>query len=94
MAVLPTVSIIPGAGLIPADKFVTIKWIVTEHQQSIYVDGHLRFMDVADYSAIDKPVSVFPALHSTVTVKSLTVKRLPEAAVQEIETRDTVLTTE
>ena len=74
-----------GAGLIPADKFVTIKWIVTDHQQSIYVDDHLRFMDVADYSDIDKPVSVFPTLHSTVTVKSLTVKKLPEAAVQEIE---------
>lgn len=84
----------PGAGLIPADKFVTIKWIVTGHQQSIYVDGHLRFMDVADYSDIDKPVSIFPALHSTVTVKSLTVKRLPESAVQEIETRDTASTAE
>jgi hypothetical protein len=83
-----------GAGLIPADKFVTVKWIVTDHQQSIYVDGHLKFLDVADYSDINRPVSVFPALHSTVTVKSLTVKRLPETAVQEIETRDTAATTE
>jgi hypothetical protein len=78
----------PGAGLIPADKFVSIKWIVTDHQQSIYVDGRLRFKDAGDYSSINNPVSIFPAAHSTVTVKSLTVKNLPEAAVQEIETRD------
>ena len=52
-------------------------------------------MDIADSSAIDKPVSVFPALHSTVTVKSLTVRRLPEAGRRrKIETRDTALTTE
>jgi hypothetical protein len=78
----------PGAGLIPTDKFVTIKWIVTDHQQSVYVDGHLRFMDVADYSDVDRPVSVFPAVHSRVTVKSLTVKTLPEEAVNEIETQE------
>ena len=28
-----------GAGLIPTDKYVTLKWIVTSQQQSIYVDG-------------------------------------------------------
>ncbi len=85
---------IRGAGLIPTDKFVTVKWIVTDHQQSIYVDGHLRFMDVADYSDVEKPVCVFPAVHSTVTVKSLTIKRLPEAAAQEIENRDAASKTE
>jgi hypothetical protein len=83
----------PRAGLIPTDKFVTVKWTVTDHQQSIYVDGHLRFMDVADYSDVEKPVSVFPAAHSTVTVKSLTVKRLPETAVQEIEAGDIISST-
>jgi hypothetical protein len=78
-----------GAGLIPADKFVTVKWIVTDHQQSIYVDGHLRFMDVGDYSDVDKPVCVFPAVHSRVTVKSLTVRKLSQEAAQEVETRST-----
>jgi hypothetical protein len=43
---------------------------------------------------VDKPVCVFPAGHSTVTVKSLTVKRLPEAAAQEIENRDATAKTD
>ena len=64
------------AGYLLPDKFVTIKWKVTPTQQAIYVDGQLRFIHIGDYSQIDKYVSVFPANGSTVTVKSMTVKRI------------------
>ena len=65
-----------GAGYIPPDKYVTIRWKVTPTEQFIYVDGQLRFMHQGDYSQIDRYVSVFPANGSTVTVKSVTVKRI------------------
>lgn len=68
-----------GAGHIPAKKFVTIKWIVTPSHQSIYVDGELRFEHDGDYSQINRCVTVFPANGSTVTVKSVDVKPLPDA---------------
>lgn len=65
-----------GAGLIPADKYVTIRWVVTPKRQSIFVDGQLRFEHTGDYSKIEKPVSVFPS-GSQVTVKTIKVKQLP-----------------
>ena len=65
-----------GAGYIPPDKFVTIRWKVTPTEQAIYVDGQLRFLHSGDYSQINNYVSVFPANGSVVTVKSVTVKRL------------------
>jgi hypothetical protein len=66
-----------GAGLIPTNKYVTIRWIVTAKQQTILVDGQLRYEHAGDYSKIDKPVSVFPAEGSEVTVKTIKVKPLP-----------------
>jgi hypothetical protein len=66
-----------GAGAIPAGRYVTVTWTVLPDKQTISVDGQLRFEDAGDYSGIDRPVSVFPAEGSTVTVKSLTVKQLP-----------------
>ena len=66
----------PGAGEIPVDKYVVIRWEVTPMHQAIYVDGELRFEHCGDYSGIDNPVSVFPAEGSTVTVKSITVTQL------------------
>lgn len=69
----------PGAGQIPVNRFVTIKWVVTRSEQKIYVDGALRYDVAGDYSEIDKPVSVFPAVQSIVTVKSVKVRRLPES---------------
>ncbi|HUB88028.1 MAG TPA: hypothetical protein VMB22_09070 [Verrucomicrobiae bacterium] len=69
----------PGAGRIPRGKYVTVKWVVTTTHQAVYVDGQLRFEDYGDYSHIDRPVSVFPANGSTVTVKSLAVKRISDS---------------
>lgn len=66
-----------GAGLIPTNKYVTIRWLVTPKKQSIFVDGQLRFEHSGDYSLIDNPLSVFPAAGSEVTVKSIKVKHLP-----------------
>jgi hypothetical protein len=66
-----------GAGLIPTNKYVTIRWVVTPKKQSIYVDGQLRYEHSGDYSKIDNPVSVFPARGSEVTVKTIKVKSLP-----------------
>jgi hypothetical protein len=65
-----------GAGGIPMRKYVTIKWLVTPQHQAIFVDDELRFEHSGDYSNICKPVTVFPAVGSTVTVKSITVKQL------------------
>jgi DNA-directed RNA polymerase subunit RPC12/RpoP len=66
----------PGAGLIPTNKYVTIKWLVTLTNQSIYVDRALRFQHAGDYSGINRRAVVFPANGSTVTVKSFDVKRV------------------
>jgi hypothetical protein len=66
---------VKGAGKIPKDKYVTIKWVVTPEHQAIYVDDQLRFENCGNYSEIDSPVSVFPANGSVVTVKSITVKQ-------------------
>jgi hypothetical protein len=65
-----------GAGDIPADKFVTIRWQVTPNHQAIYVDDELRFEHSGDYSNLNRCVSVFPAVGSKVTVKSISVKPL------------------
>lgn len=65
-----------GAGQIPVGKYVTIHWLVTPKHQAIFVDDQLRFEHDGDYSDICRPVTVFPAQGSTVTVKSITVKQL------------------
>jgi len=65
-----------GAGRIPAGSYVTIRWLVTPNHQSIYVDNQLRFEHEGDYSHINRCVSVFPELGSTVTVKSIKVKQI------------------
>jgi len=66
---------IKGAGQIPKDKFVTIRWLVTPKHQSIYVDDELRFEHCGDYADIKRRVSIFPSGGSVVTVKSVTVKQ-------------------
>ncbi len=68
-----------GAGHIPKGKYVTIKWMVTTTRQEIFVDGQKRYEHEGDYSQIDRPVSVFPANGSTVTVKSLRVKAISDS---------------
>jgi len=67
----------PGAGLIPANQFVTVRWLVTPKRQAIFVDGELRYEHAGDYSKIDKPIRVFPSHGSEVTVRSIKVKELP-----------------
>ena len=66
---------VEGAGRIPKETFVTIKWLVTPQHQAVYVDGKLRFEHCGSYAEIDKPASVFTGSGSTVTVKSMTVKQ-------------------
>ena len=65
-----------GAGAIPAGKYVTIRWVVTPQHQAIYVNNELRFEHNGNYSAINKCVSIFPAMGSTVTVKSINVEEM------------------
>lgn len=69
----------PDAGHIPKGQYVTIKWIVTTTRQEIFVDGQERYEHEGDYSQINRAVSVFPANGSTVTVKSVTVKPIPDS---------------
>lgn len=64
-----------GAGQIPKDEYVTIKWLVTPEHQAIYVNDQLRFENCGNYSELIRPVSVFPATGSEVTVKSITVRQ-------------------
>ncbi len=66
-----------GAGTIPTNKYVVIRWVVTPKKQSIYVDDQLRFEHSGDYSHIENPVSVFGGAGSEITVKSIKVKQLP-----------------
>ena len=68
-----------NAGLIPANKYVLIKWVVTPGRQSIYVDNVLRFEHDGDYSKLNNPISVF-RLASKVSVKSIKVAQLPATA--------------
>jgi hypothetical protein len=68
-----------GAGQIPKGRYVTIKWVVTTTHQSIYVNGQLRYRHDGDYSQIVRQVSVFPANGSTVTVRSMTIKPIPDS---------------
>jgi hypothetical protein len=69
-----------GAGMIPVNKYVTVRWVVTPDRQQVYVDNQLRYEHIGDYSKIDKPVGVYSAHGSTVTVKSIKVRQLPAAA--------------
>ena len=66
----------PGKGGIPTHRDVTIRWIVMPGSQSLYVDGELRFEHLGDYTKIDRNVTIFPAVGSRVTVKSLQVEEL------------------
>lgn len=64
-----------GAGSIPVDKYVTVKWIITAQKQLIYVDEQLRFEHEGDYSGINKPVKVFTH-QSKISIKNFEVRPL------------------
>jgi hypothetical protein len=66
-----------GAGLIPTNKYVTIRWVVTPQKQAVYVNDQLRFEHAGNYSQLDKPLSIYSAAGSEVTVKSIKVRPLP-----------------
>ena len=66
---------IDGLGCIPKNQYVTIRWVVTPKHQAVYVDDQLRFEHCGNYAEMRRPVSVFPAVGSVVTVKSITVKQ-------------------
>jgi uncharacterized protein len=68
-----------GVGAIPSGKYVTVRWLVTPLSQEIYVDGQLRFHHNGDYSQIDRPVSVFTAEGSSLSVKSIVVRSMSTA---------------
>ena len=65
-----------GAGGIPTNKYVVIRWEVTPDGQKIYVDGDLRFEDHSDYSKINNPIRIFPSHGSVVTVRSIRTKAI------------------
>lgn len=69
-----------NAGEIPTKRYVTIRWLVTPTKQTIRVNDRLRFSHSGDYSQIDRPVRVFPAVGSKVTVKSIRVRHPPPGA--------------
>ncbi|WP_038168892.1 hypothetical protein [Verrucomicrobium sp. BvORR106] len=65
-----------GAGVIPTNKFVTIRWVVTPKKQTLFVDGQPRYEHEGDYSTIESPVSI-STYNAAVTIKSIRVKQLP-----------------
>jgi hypothetical protein len=65
----------PGAGKIPAKKWVEITIDVKPQEMLISVDGEQRHRIQADFSKIDQPVTIFPAVGSTIRVKSVKVER-------------------
>jgi hypothetical protein len=74
-----------GKGHIPVNKYVTVKWLVSNTNQSIYVDGQLRFQHTGDYSQINRRAAVFAAVGSTVTVKSFDVRRVAHFSDDKLE---------
>lgn len=68
----------PGAGGIPKNTFVTIRWLVQPTQQQIFVDGQLRYEHAGNYSRINNPVTVC-SNKSRVAVKSILVRKLTDA---------------
>jgi hypothetical protein len=65
----------PGRGQIPIDTDVTIRWIVTQDSQQIYVDDDLRFEHHGDYTRLNAPISIWGP-NSKVTVASIKTKPL------------------
>ena len=65
-------------GKIPANQFVDIRWVVNLQGQQIFVDGQLRYEDKLSNLGLNRPVSVFPAVGSIVTVKKLEVTPLKQ----------------
>jgi serine/threonine protein kinase len=72
----------PGQGRIPEDTFVTIRWRVMPHMQSISVDGARRYLHFGDYSKVKKPLEIFP-LNTPVTVKSAKVRVIDPKSLEE-----------
>lgn len=72
----------PNQGRIPEDTFVTIQWRVLPHMQSVSVDGKRRYLHFGDYSKLNRPVEVY-TFNSTVTLKSLKVRQLDPAALED-----------
>lgn len=64
-----------GAGLVPTNKYVTVRWVVTKDKQTVYVDDQMRYEHSGDYSQLDNPVIVF-SNRSKVSVRSILVKDL------------------
>ncbi len=75
---------VSGAGLVPTNADVTIRWLVTRRGMWVYVDGQLRHYSkdypytesLRNHQQIRYPIRVSSAFGSTVTLKSLTVTQL------------------
>ncbi|MDB6123071.1 MAG: hypothetical protein JWQ71_2064 [Pedosphaera sp.] len=63
-----------GAGRIPSNEYVTIKWIVTADKESLYVNGELRYEHQASYTQLNRPLAIFTSGKAKVTVKSVKVE--------------------
>ena len=66
----------PGKGQIPINKDVTIRWVVTQDSQQIYVNDDLRFEHHGDYARLNNPISIFSGAGSKVTVTSIKTQPL------------------
>lgn len=64
-----------GAGRVPTNKFITIRQVVNKDKMDVFVEDELRASWQADFSKINSSIGIFSAEGSTVTVKSISIRR-------------------
>lgn len=74
---------IKNRGSIPVKQFVTIKWVFQPDSMAICVNNDLRYQSSHDYRNVQGRIGIGPALRSTITVGSMTVKPLPSATTKD-----------
>jgi hypothetical protein len=62
-----------GAGLLPKNEFVHIKFIMTKTLMAIYVNGELRFDTKADFSQVNEQFGIWTAWYSKIAVKYVSI---------------------
>jgi hypothetical protein len=62
----------PGAGALPQGKWATLELVVEPNEMVIFVDGEERWRQSADFSQVDKPLTI-TAHQGTAKLKSVEV---------------------
>jgi hypothetical protein len=68
----------PGAGDVPLNEWVEYEITVLPDSLTLKVNGELRYHTMADFSAVNEPLTISPAIHNTAKIKSVTAEILPD----------------